>query len=436
MKSAATAVVRTLVEAGYQAVLAGGCVRDMLRGVSPKDYDIATNARPADVQKLFPHSQAVGAHFGVIIVRQGPHQFEVATFRRDGAYTDGRRPDSVSFTDAAEDAKRRDFTVNGLFYDPLKLEILDYVGGRADLEAGVLRAIGDARARFREDHLRLLRAVRFATVLGFTLEEGTWQAICDLAPEVATVSAERIREELVKIFLHANRALGFDLLVGSGLMKAVLPEILALQGCEQPPQWHPEGDVFKHTRLMLGMLPEKASLPLVLSVLFHDIAKPATSSIDGTGRIRFNGHDKKGAEMTEEILRRLKFPNDVIAPTVEAVVNHMMFKDVQDMRVSRLKRFMARPTYEDEMELHRVDCLGSHGSTANYDFMRAKEAEFASEQNPLMPKPLLNGHEIMAMGIPPGPRVGEVLHQVQDLQLEGALTTTEEARAWVAANAL
>jgi poly(A) polymerase len=436
MRNAAVKVVRTLVEAGHEAVFAGGCVRDMLRGVEPKDYDVATSARPEQVQALFPHSIPVGAHFGVIIVRSGPHQIEVATFRRDGAYSDGRRPDSVEFTSAVEDAKRRDFTVNGLFYNPMTEEVQDYVGGRADLERGVLRAIGEARLRFREDHLRLLRAVRFATILGFEIETETWAAMQELAPEVATVSAERIREELVKIFLHPKRVRGFDLLVDSGLMQAVLPEILVLQGCEQPPQWHPEGDVFKHTRIMLEMLPEKVSLPLVLSVLFHDIAKPATFAVDETGRIRFNGHDKLGAEMTEEILRRLKFPNDVIHPTVEAVANHMTFKDVQKMRVSKLKRLMAKPTYEDEMELHRVDCMSSNGLSDNYEFLRAKEVEFAADQKPLLPEPLLNGHEIMAMGIPAGPRVGELLRAVQDMQLEGTLNTPEEAREWVRAKAL
>lgn len=436
MRNAATNVVRTLVKAGHEAVFAGGCVRDMLRDVAPKDYDVATSARPEQVQALFPHSIPVGAHFGVIIVRMGPHQIEVATFRRDGSYSDGRRPDSVVFTSAVEDAKRRDFTVNGIFYNPLTHEVLDYVGGRADLERKLLRAIGDPRARFREDHLRLLRAVRFATMLDFEIDADTWSAMQELAPEVATVSAERIREELVRIFLHPHRVRGFDLLVDSGLMKAVLPEILALQGCEQPPQWHPEGDVFTHTRIMLGLLPKKVSLPLVLSVLLHDIAKPATYEVDDTGRIRFNGHDRLGAEMTEAILRRLKFPNDVIHPTVEAVANHMTFKDVQKMRVSKLKRLMAKPTYEDEMELHRVDCMSSNGLTDNYDFLRAKEAEFAGEPQPLLPPPLINGHTIMAMGVPAGPRVGELLRTVQDLQLEGTLNTPEEAMEWVRAKAL
>jgi tRNA nucleotidyltransferase/poly(A) polymerase len=431
MRTAALSIIQTLTKAGHQAVFAGGCVRDQLLGKEPKDYDIATNALPEEVQRLFPGSHAVGAHFGVILVHRGGFHFEVATFRSDGSYSDGRRPDEVTFTTAIEDAKRRDFTVNGLFEDPLTGEILDYVEGRADLEARVLRAIGDPMARFTEDHLRLLRAVRFATVLGFEIEDRTWKALCQLAPQVRHVSAERIRDELVKTLLHPQRVRGFDLLVESGLMEAVLPEVLVLQGCEQPPQFHPEGDVFIHTRIMLGLLPEEASLPLVLSVLLHDIAKPATFSVDPDGRIRFNGHDSLGAEMTGDILRRLKFHNDVIDPAVEAVANHMVFKDVQKMRVSKLKRFMARPYFEDEMELHRVDCTSSHGMIDNYEFLRAKQEEFATQTEPLIPKPLLNGHDIMALGIPAGPKIRDLLTQAQNLQLESQLQSREEALEWL-----
>ncbi len=405
-------------------------MRDMLLGVEPKDYDIATSARPDEVQQLFPKSYAVGAHFGVIVVRIHDFSFEVATFRRDGKYSDARRPDSVEFTDAEEDAKRRDFTVNGLFLDPLNDEVLDFVGGREDLPKQILRAIGDPAARFGEDHLRLLRAVRFATTLGFQIEEQTWGAVRKLSAQIKSVSAERIRMELEKIFIHANRVRGFDLLMESGLMKAVLPEILVLQGCEQPPQFHPEGDVFIHTRIMLGLLPPDASLPLVLAVLFHDIAKPATFIVDDNGRIRFNGHDRLGAIMTENILRRLKFPNDVIDPAVEAVANHMVFKDVQQMRVSKLKRFIARPTIEDELELHRVDCTSSHGMLDNYHYLRTKQAEFAAQTEPLIPKPLINGHDLITLGFAPSPRLGELLTTAQNLQLEGALTTREDALAW------
>jgi len=433
MKSAAIAVIKTLVSAGHQALLAGGCVRDSLLGREAKDFDIATSARPAEVMKLFPGSMTVGAHFGVVIVRRDGHNIEVATFRRDGAYSDGRHPDEVTFTTAEEDAQRRDFTVNGLFLDPLKDEVLDFVGGRADLASRIIRAIGDPHQRFGEDHLRLLRAVRFATVLDYQIETGTWNAIRELAPDIATVSAERVRDELAKTLTHPQRLRGFDLLVDSGLMGVILPEILTLRGCEQPPQFHPEGDVFVHTRLMLSLLPEDASLPLVLSVLFHDIAKPATQTFDETGRIRFNGHDKLGAEMTAAILRRLKFPNHVIDPVVESVANHMAFINVPKMRTARLKRFMARSGFEDEMQLHRVDCLGSHGGLDTFEFVRQKQNEFASE--PLIPPRLLSGGDLIKLGWKSGPALGDVLTAIQNLQLEGALQTREEALAWLRQNA-
>ena len=426
---AATEVVRHLVDAGHEAVFAGGCVRDRLLGKSPKDYDIATSARPEQVQRLFKHSVAVGAHFGVIIVRSRGIPFDVATFRRDGAYLDGRHPESVEFSTAEEDARRRDFTINGLFCDPLRDEIIDFVGGRVDLERKVIRAIGDPLERFREDQLRLLRAVRFATVLGFEVEAATWEALVASAGMIQSVSPERIREELAKILAHPRRVAGFDMLVSSGLMQEILPEILRLKGCEQPPQFHPEGDVFVHTRIMLELLQPDAPLPLVLGVLFHDIAKPDTFAVDETGRIRFSGHDRVGAVKTEEILRRLKFANAVIEPTVEAVANHMVFKDVKNMRVSRLKRFMARPGFDMEMELHRVDCSSSHGHLDNYEFLRQRQQDFAAE--PLVPEPLLTGRDVMKLGIAAGPKLGEILRQVQDMQLEGSLRNSEEALAWV-----
>ena len=432
MRAAAVEIIQRLHAAGHQALLAGGCVRDMLLGKQPKDYDVATDATPEKVIRLFPGSQTVGAHFGVVIVRKGGGFIEVATFRRDGAYSDGRRPDSVEFTTAKEDAQRRDFTVNGLFLDPLKDEVLDFVGGRDDLAKGVLRAIGDPAKRFAEDHLRLLRAVRFATVLGFEIEAGTWEAACALAPRIATVSMERIRDEFAKTLAHPNRVRGFDLLMSSGLMAQILPEILALKGCEQPPQFHPVGDVFVHTRLMLSLLPPDASLPLVLSVLFHDIAKPPTMTVDETGRIRFNGHDKLGAEMTDQILRRLKFPNHTIEPVVEAVANHMIFKDVPRMRVSKLKRFMAREGFEDELELHRVDCLGSNGWLDTYEYVKARKQEFAAE--PLIPPRLVTGADLIARGWKPGPALGETLTSVQNQQLEGKIHTREEALAWIESN--
>ena len=431
MKTSAIKIIQKLRLSGHEALLAGGCVRDLLLGREPKDFDVATSATPDEVVALFPGALTVGAHFGVVVVRQDHEQIEVATFRTDGSYKDGRHPESVTFATAEQDAQRRDFTVNGLFRDPIEDRVIDYVGGAVDLEKRVLRAIGDAHQRFDEDKLRLLRAVRFATTLGFEIEEKTWQAVCEHAPAIQSVSAERIRDELIKIFIHPNRLRGFDLLMDSGLMAQVLPEILVLKGVEQPPQWHPEGDVFIHTRLMLSLLPEQVSLPLVLSVLLHDIAKPATFAVDETGRIRFNGHDKLGAEMTGDILRRLKFPNDVIEPTQVTVEHHMVFKDVKKMKKSTLKRMMARPTWADELALHRVDCLGSNGLLDNYEFMQAKAEEFS--QQPLIPQPLLNGRDLIALGWQPGKHLGAVLTEVQNAQLEGLISTREEALEWLAA---
>ncbi len=429
MRKQAIEIVRILREAGHEACFAGGCVRDLLRGVEPKDYDIATSARPPEIKKLFPRAGEVGAHFGVMLVKRGEHFFEIATFREDGPYQDGRRPESVTFSTAEADARRRDFTINGMFYDPLADQVADFVGGRADLEARLIRAIGVPGDRFREDYLRLLRAVRFSTVLDFEIEAGTGAAIREVAEKIDQISPERIREELDKIWLSPNRARGFDRLVESGLMRAILPEILDLQGCEQPPQFHPEGDVFVHTRLMLSLLPPDASLTLVLAVLFHDIAKPATQTRDPDWRIRFNGHEKVGAEMTLAILKRLRYSNAVIDKVVNSVLNHMRFKDVSQMRTSTLKRFMARDNFDEELDLHRIDCLGSNGLLSNHEFVLRKQEEFS--QAPLLPKWFLNGNDLVAKGWPSGPEIGIVITQAHDLQLEGVLTSREEALAWL-----
>ncbi len=429
VRARAEEIVHRLREHGHEAVFAGGCVRDLLRGVAPTDYDIATSAIPSQVQEIFPKSQTVGAHFGVVIVRSGGDHFEVATFREDGDYGDGRRPKSVRFTTAEQDAQRRDFTINGLFFDPVGGQVLDFVGGRADLEARIIRAIGDPAARFREDHLRLMRAVRFATVLDFQIEPATWAAVCADAPRLAHIAIERVRDEFVKTLMHLQRVRGFDLLCDSGLMARIIPEILELKGCDQPPEFHPEGDVFVHTRLMLSLLPAAVSLPLLLAVLLHDIAKPATRTWDEeAGRIRFNGHDKLGATMTEEILRRLRFPNEVIAATTAMVANHMAFMNVQSLRTAKLRRFMARATFPDELELHRVDCLGSNGLLDNVEFLLAKQDEFASE--PIIPPRLVDGHDLMNLGVPKGPVLGRLIEEIQTLQLEGRLQSREEALAW------
>jgi poly(A) polymerase len=405
----------------------------MLRNVPPHDYDVATSARPDQVQALFPRTVAVGAQFGVISVLQNGVDIQVATFRSDGTYMDGRHPQSVHFSDAKEDALRRDFTVNGLFYDPVRETLLDFVDGQTDLQRGILRAIGDPEARIAEDRLRMLRAVRFATVLNFEIEPNTWSAVKKHAPAIGEVSAERIREELLKTLLSPNRVRGLDLLDESGLLREILPEMEFLKGCEQPPQFHPEGDVWIHTRLMLSLLPPVVSTPLLLSVLFHDIAKPATYSFDpAEGRIRFSGHDKVGAEMTEAILSRLRFSRKDIDATVEAVANHMAFKDVQKMRVSRLKRFLARPTIADELALHKVDCASSNGDLSNYTFLTAKLEEFS--QAPLIPPPLLTGRDLLSLGFTPGPSFKVLLEEVQSRQLEGSLASHDAAMEWVQAN--
>jgi tRNA nucleotidyltransferase/poly(A) polymerase len=429
MEATARSLADRLRAAGHIAYFAGGCVRDLVRGQTPKDVDIATDARPEEVQKIFRRTYAVGAHFGVVVVLENDWQFEVATFRSDGAYLDGRHPVAVNFSSPEEDARRRDFTINGMFYDPPNDVVIDFVGGRQDLKARLVRAIGDPAQRFAEDRLRLLRAVRFAAVLDFEIEAATWEAIVRAAGTIGEISAERIRDELVRIFLSAHRTRGWDLLDASGLMKQILPELEALKGCKQPPQFHPEGDVFQHTRLMLQLLPNDVSLPLILSVLFHDIGKPPTSSVDEKGRIRFNGHDRIGAEMTEGLMHRLRFSRAEIDATVEAVRQHMVFKDVPNMRIARLKRFMARPTFADELELHRVDCASSHGMLDNYEFLQRKQGELSNE--PIIPPPFVRGDDLIALGLKPGPSFGEILEAVETRQLEGTLRDREEALAWV-----
>ena len=405
-------------------------MRDQLLEIEPKDYDIATSATPQEVLTLFPNSDSIGAHFGVILVKHQGVGFEVATFREDGTYNDSRHPTSVTFTTAELDASRRDFTVNGLFQDPETNEIIDFVDGQADLSTRTLRAIGIASERFKEDALRLMRAIRFATKLGFEIESDTWSAIKTNAHLLENIAIERVRSELNLILLSPNRAHGLNLLVDSGLIKYFLPEILDLIGCEQPPQFHPEGDVYVHTRMMLDMIEKPITLELCLSVLLHDIGKPATYSYDPEeDRIRFSGHDQVGAEMAEHILRRLKYSNKIIEDVVPMVANHMNFMNVRFMKKSKVKRFMARPTYEQEMELHRVDCASSNGITENYDFLRTKEQEFSEE--PLIPSPLVTGKDLIERGLKPGPQFKKILLDLQTEQLEGKLTNKADALAWL-----
>jgi poly(A) polymerase len=431
-RTAAVSLARRLKDAGHVALFAGGCVRDRLLGKEPKDYDIATSATPAQVMRLFPGSNEVGAHFGVVIAKTKGHHVEVATFRTDGSYHDGRRPATVTFSTPEEDAQRRDFTINGLFEDPESGGLIDHVGGRADLHARVLRAIGNPADRFAEDSLRLLRAIRFAVTLGFEIEPATWSAMVEHADGLARISPERIRDEFSRILVLPDRARGLELLVDAGLICHFLPEALPLIGCEQPPEFHPEGDVFTHTRIMLEMLAPDAPLELCLAVLLHDIAKPPTRTFDEeAGRIRFNGHDALGATMSEEILRRLRYPNGVIESVSFMVSRHMQFMNVRQMRVSKLKRFMAAPTFPLEIELHRVDCGSSNGITENLDYVLAKRDEFAAA--PLIPPPLVTGRDLIALGQPPGPRFKELLEAVETEQLEGRLTDRESALEWVKA---
>ena len=423
-------IVNVLRDSGHTAYFAGGCVRDKLLGIEVGDYDIATNASPERVQELFARTVPVGVQFGVVVVVEEGEPFEVATFRTDGEYVDGRRPEGVSFASAREDAERRDFTINGLFYDPAEEKVIDFVGGCEDLEARKIKAIRNARERFTEDKLRVLRAVRFAAKLNFEIEGATWEALCAMAPQVTVVSVERIRAELVKIFADRGRLRGLDLLDESGLLKILLPELEACKGCSQPPEFHPEGDVYVHTRLMIEMLAPGASANLALAVLLHDVGKPRCRSVDETGRIRFNGHECTGALMTERILNKYRFSNEEIAAVCEMVGRHMVFKDAPKMRLSRLRRFMASPIFEEEMELHRVDCTSSHADMSVYDFLRGKQAEFANE--PIIPPRLLSGADLIGLGWHPGPRFREILEEAQTLQLEGGLDSRESALAWLA----
>ncbi len=432
LRATAADLARRLQAAGHTAYFAGGCVRDELLGQDPHDYDIATDATPPEVLTLFPRAQYVGAHFGVVVVHEGGAMFEIATFRTDGSYRDGRRPESVTFATPREDAQRRDFTVNGMFLDPADGRVIDYVGGRADLESRVLRAIGDPVQRFQEDRLRLLRAVRFAASLHYQMDPATWTALRSEASSITGISIERVRDELVRILLHRNRLQGFDLLDASGLLHMILPEMEALKGCSQPPEFHPEGDVWTHTRLMLSLLPEVVSLPLVLSVLLHDSGKPATRTLDPVeGRIRFNGHDRVGATMAESILARLKFPNQIISAVVTAVANHMKFMHVQDMRPAKVRRWLAEPGFADELELHRVDCLGSNGLLDNWEFMRTKLAEAAETRT--LPPWLVTGRDLLAAGYSSGPHMANILREVHDAQLDGLVSSKDEAMAWVLA---
>ena len=426
-------IARTLREHSYSAYLVGGCVRDLLLGREPADYDVATSATPHEVIRVFPQTYAVGAQFGVVLVpvrretdtESANYATEVATFRSDGAYSDGRHPDEVQFSkDARLDVQRRDFTINGLLLDPDTAEVLDYVGGREDLQRGIIRTIGDPHQRFAEDKLRMLRAVRFAARFGYTIDAATFAAVRELAPQIHQVSRERVRDEVLKMLTEGHARRAFELLDQTNLLEQVLPEIKKMQGVEQPPQYHPEGDVWIHTLMLLEGLPAGCSKTLALGALLHDVGKPPTFRV-APDRIRFDQHAEVGTRMAEEICRRFRLSNDDTGQVLSLVANHMRFGDVMRMKESTLKRFFRLPRFEQHLELHRLDCQSSHRDLSLYDFAREKFHALPAEQ--IRPTPLITGQDLIAAGYQPGPAFKDFLTAVEDAQLDGSITTKEEA---------
>lgn len=441
-------IVRTLRQHGHQAYFAGGCVRDILLNREPADYDVATDATPQRVMQVFPQTYAVGEQFGVVLVppaeddevtiarqsERSKQAVEVATFRADVGYSDGRHPDEVRFTkDPQEDAQRRDFTINGMMLDPATNEILDFVGGQDDLKKGIIRAIGDPNRRFEEDKLRMLRAVRFAARFNYQIDPATLNAIQNLAPKIHQVSAERMREELTKMLTEGQARRAFELLDQTKLLREVLPEVAAMKGVAQPPQYHPEGDVFIHTLLLLGQLHPDSnsntiSKTLAWGALLHDVGKPPTFRI-APDRIRFDGHVDVGVKMAAEILRRLRFSNHETDQILALVDNHMRFGDVQRMKQSTLKKFLRLPAFDEHLELHRIDCLSSHGQLSTYEY--AQQQLHSMPPEAIRPAPLITGRDLIEAGYKPGPRFKEVLGAVEDAQLEGRLLSREEAMEFV-----
>jgi len=444
VKDFAISIVQTLRQRGFQAYLVGGCVRDLLLGREPKDYDVATSATPEQVMGIFPETYAVGAQFGVVLVpvpesdvasqvsMQGSsksHAVEVATFRSDLGYSDGRHPDEVRFSsDVREDVARRDFTINGMLLDPVGEKVLDFVGGRRDLEAGIIRPIGDPERRFGEDKLRMLRAVRFAARFGYAIEPATFAAMQKLAARIEVVSRERVRDELTRMLTEGQARRAFLLLDESGLLRHVLPEISAMKGVEQPAEFHPEGDVFVHTLLLLENLPQPCPLTLAWGALLHDVGKPPTFRV-APDRIRFDGHVEVGVKMTEEICRRLRFSNDEAEQILALVDNHMRFGHATRMKESTLKKFLRMPEFDQHLALHRADCLASHRNLSTYEFVREKRAEIPAEK--MRPVPLVTGEDLIAEGHVPGPKFREILSAVEDAQLEGRLNAREAALEFV-----
>jgi len=453
LKEFAISIVRILRERGYKAYLVGGCVRDLLLGREPADYDVTTDAIPDEVMRIFPETYAVGAQFGVVLVPQptprwdpkgmpepplrdatgyvspNAHVVEVATFRSDLGYSDGRHPDQVRFSkDPREDVERRDFTINGLLLDPITNEVLDFVGGRKDLEAGIIRTIGDPERRFAEDKLRMLRGIRFAARFDYAIAPEAFQAIQKMASQIDQVSQERVRDELSKMLTEGHARQAFLLLDGTGLLHEVLPEIEAMKGVEQPPQFHPEGDVFVHTLLLLDKLPHPCPITLAWGALLHDVGKPATFRV-APDRIRFDGHVDVGVKIAEEICQRLRFSNDDTGQILALVENHMRFAHAVRMNQSTFKKFVRMPRFDEHLELHRMDCLSSHGDLTSYNFTREKMA--AMSPAIMRPAPLITGDDLIGAGYVPGPQFKKILAAVEDGQLEGRLRSRDDAMAFV-----
>jgi poly(A) polymerase len=442
LRDFATSIVRVLRERGFQAYLVGGCVRDLLLGREPKDYDVATDATPRQVMEVFPETYAVGAQFGVVLVpapdaeeqktagQNGSKSkaVEVATFRSDIGYSDGRHPDEVRFSKhPEEDVERRDFTINGMLLDPLSGEVLDFVGGRRDLRSGIIRTIGDPEKRFGEDKLRMMRAIRFAARFEYQIDPATFAAIQDLAEQIGAVSRERVRDELTRMLTEGHGRRALLLLNEAGLLRQVLPEIWAMKGVEQPPEFHPEGDVLVHTLLLLDNLPDPCPMTLGWGALLHDVGKPPTFRV--AERIRFDGHVDIGVKMAEEICTRLRFSNDETKQILALVENHMRFGDATRMKESTLKKFLRLPHFDEHLALHRADCLASHRNLAAYEFVRKKREEIPPEK--MRPSPLLTGDDLIAAGHTPGPRFREILSAVEDAQLEGRLASRDAALDFV-----
>ncbi len=427
LRDKATEAVQRLREAGHQTYWVGGCVRDLVLGREPTDYDIATSAAPDEVVCLFPNSITVGAQFGVVKALLGEHEIEIATFRSDHGTLDGRHPREVRYAQTPqEDVSRRDFTINGLLYDPLKSEVLDFVGGQADIRAGVVRTIGEPEARFREDYLRLLRAVRFAARFGYLVEARTWEALKAVRKGIEQVSRERVRDELVKMLSEGAARRAFEILDGAGLLEIILPEVAKMKGVAQPPEFHPEGDVWIHTRMMLEKM-ERPTPTLALGVLLHDVGKPPTFQI--ADRIRFNEHAEVGAVMAEEICQRLRLSNRDTERVVALVRHHLRFKDAPKMKASTFKRFISMDGFDEHLELHRLDCLCSHGDLTNWHFVKEQIGKLPPEE--VRPPRLLTGNDLKAMGYEPGPQMGRILAALEEAQLEGTVKTVEQARALV-----